>query len=182
MRVRTTRQTGRRMLATGSLVLASLTLGPVSTRAAPPTVIATCLSSQLYADTASSQGATQSTYYMLLFTNHGHSACPLSGIPSAQPVVGPRNSPVGPTAGRSRRARRGETVILTWRGAHRQANVYFSSDVVSELCRPRLTADGVVVSFSPALRFFLPTKYFQVCASRVTTSIDGVAPGTTGSI
>jgi hypothetical protein len=96
----------------------------------------------------------------LIFTNHGSTACSLSGILRAQPVVGSKHTPVVP---------------MYTTGA---TQTYPKAKCVDQ------NVDGLVVTFHTATKILL-TLYFaleknKICTKLQSTSITGVVAGTGG--
>lgn len=117
----------------------------------------------------------------LIFTNHGATACAISGIPSAQPVVGSKHTPVGRESNFGPVPRwTGAPVIL----AARKGSTYVRYSMriptpnypMSHGCLPK-TTDGVVISFRSETKVLL-TGFFRiaknpVCTNYQSTTIEG---------
>ncbi|OIQ66791.1 hypothetical protein GALL_516370 [mine drainage metagenome] len=131
----------------------------------------------------SAQGLEGEGWYRLslIFTNHGAVACAISGIPSAQPVVGAKHRPVGGESNFGPVPRwTGAPVIL----AARKGSTYVRYSMriptpnypMFHGCLPK-TTDGVVITFRSETKvlltgFFRIAKY-PVCTDDQSTTIEG---------
>jgi hypothetical protein len=121
----------------------------------------------------------------LIFTNHGSTACSLSGILRAQPVVGSKHTPVGPYASTNRIPGSGGLVILP--AGKGVAYVLYMTGATQTYPKAKCVdqnVDGLVVTFHTATKILL-TLYFaleknKICTKLQSTSITGVVAGTGG--
>jgi hypothetical protein len=107
----------------------------------------------------------------LIFTNHGTTACSLSGAPKAQPVTGPKHTPVGPNAHPGPMPGwKGVSAVLA---AHKgTADMHYEMRVPAttypvDKCAPR-NADGIVITFRTSTKVLL-TAYFRTVKNQVCT-------------
>jgi hypothetical protein len=160
--------------------------GSIAAGAEKKTTVPFCSTKNLTERTVSAATTvTDHSFWLLIVTNHGTTACSLSGIPRAQPVAGLQRTPIGPYASTNRIPSRGGLVILpTDKGvAYVQymmgaTRTYPSAECVAQ------HSDGVVVTFHTSLKILLalyfPLSKDKVCSKLRSTSITGVAAGTGG--
>jgi hypothetical protein len=125
----------------------------------------------------------------LIFTNHGTTACSLSGVPKAQPVIGSKHTPVGPNAHSGPMPGwKGVSAVLAARkgttNVHYEMRVPATTYPVAQ-CGPR-NADGIVITFYTPTKVLL-NAYFrtvktQVCTKWLSTSIGGKVPVRLGNL
>jgi hypothetical protein len=175
-----------RVLLVASLVIAGIAFdGFVATASASKTAVGVCSAKNLTERTGRTGAAAGTSYTNLVFTNHGATACSLSGIPRAQPVVGSKHTSVGPYASINRVSGRGGLVILPARKG--VANVLYAMSTAQNYprakCIPRY-ANGVVItlriSTSVRLAAYFPMGKDLVCTKLQSTTVAGVAAGITG--
>ena len=123
-----------------------------------------------------------STFFSLVFTNHGKVACSLSGIPRAQAVFGAKHSSVGPNALNNPVPSRGLLVVLPPdKGiSNVQYGVMSNQGYLKVQCSTHF-ADGVVVTFHISTKIFLTAflsfgKY-HVCTKFRSTSVTSTGAG-----
>lgn len=128
----------------------------------------------------SAQGLEGEGWYRLslIFTNHGATACALAGVPSAQPVVGPKHTPVGRKASSGPMPRwTGARVILAARKG--STHVRYSMRIPTPNypmfhgCLPK-TTDGVVITFRSETKVLL-TGFFRIAKNPVCTGFQSTA-------
>jgi len=136
-----------------------------------------CAAASLVAKRGPANGTAGTIYYDLRLTNKGAAGCSLHVAVSAQPVVGPAHTPVGPSSRKIALAGRGGIVTLaSHRGvANALYGVVEAGNYGATQCGAR-NADGVVLTLGAHRYYFaLPTQ--QVCAKLASTTIAGFAPG-----
>ncbi len=116
--------------------------------------------------------------FPVVFTNRGSSACYLNGIPTVQPVTGPKGRAVGPPAYPEGVNRRGGFVILKPDGG--TASIVFEREETSSYprsyCDPK-SMRGITVHFAPPSSFYVKIPRGRVCTGASTVNAGGVVSG-----
>ncbi len=161
-----------RSLISATLVSCAVVVGAFTAAPAGAVVVQNCVSSHLSVRAGAPQGTAGTSYYPLIFTNHGP-ACALWGVPQVQPVVGGRGhsrAPVGPAA---RNASMGEMparlIVGTAHAVSDAFGVVESSNYPANGCRAR-TAFAVLVSLAPFVAPTLVPLKISVCTRRASTT------------
>ncbi|MGC2484995.1 MAG: hypothetical protein WA359_01960 [Acidimicrobiales bacterium] len=118
--------------------------------------------------------------FPVVFTNRGTVACYLSGIPIAQPVVGPHRSRVGQSAYPEGLEDRGGFVTLKPHGG--RASIVFERELTSSFprsyCAPRVMG-GITIKFAYPAAFYVKIPRAKVCTGVSTVNVGGVVSGLT---
>ena len=161
--------------------IAALTgLSYVSNRASaitPRFSAPSCAAASLIAKRGPSDGAAGTIYYHLRLINTSAESCSLRGAVSAQPVVGPARTPVGPASRKIVLAGRGGVVTLA--SHHGVGNALYgvveAGNYSAAQCGAK-NANGVVVTLGAHKYYFaIPTQ--QVCVKLASTTVTGFATG-----
>ncbi|MHB8380087.1 MAG: DUF4232 domain-containing protein [Acidimicrobiales bacterium] len=139
--------------------------------------------SHLSAKFIAPNGAATMFYFLIAFTNRGTSSCSLSGVPIAQAVDGPSESPVGPTAHylATGGVPRGTIELRAHGGtAYVEYYVVSASDWTRPKCRPA-RAKGVVLEPTGVKRFYIPIdrRGATVVCTRIASTAIGPISSTT---
>jgi hypothetical protein len=166
------------MLAGG--LLAGGLLGVGASTPAGATSAKSCVSTQITVSHGAAQGTAGTTYYALVFTNSGATACTLFGVPVIQPVIGSAHRSLGPAA---RNESMGEIPALHTLAPGAAVSVAFgvvdTGNYSASTCRAR-RARGVTVTLGAFVRPTYVGLPITVCTKRASTTTRLVAPGVTG--
>ena len=136
-----------------------------------------CAPASLVAKRGPSDGTAGTIYYHLRLTNSSATNCSIHGALSAQPVIGPAHTPVGPSSRKIALAGRGGVVTLAshYGVANALYGVVEAGNYSATQCGAK-NADGVVMTLGGHKYYFaLPTQ--QVCVKLASTTIAGFAAG-----
>jgi hypothetical protein len=162
-------------------LLAGGLFGVAPSMAATTAGAKSCVSTQITVSRGAAQGTAGTTYYALVFTNTGATACTLFGVPVIQPVIGPSHRPLGPPA---RNQSMGEMPAMHALAHGQSVSVAFgvvdTGNYSASTCGPR-RARGVVVTLGAFVRPTYVSLPITVCTKLASTTTRLVSPGVTGN-
>lgn len=173
---------GRRVLLTALILLGPSVGSMAGTSGASANAPVTCsLATGLKVRQNESQGAAGNIFLWIEYVNAGKAACELSGIPTARPVQGGRDTPVGPPSQRWRAAGLGGTVRLAPRGGTASDAYWVLVPGNFPKGCSEQSMSGVMLSLDRSRAFYVAfhprVPPIEVCSNKHVTFIDGVARG-----
>lgn len=119
--------------------------------------VSRCTANNLTARIDGVNGAATQFYFYIAFTNEGSTPCELTSLPQAQPVVGPKRTPVGP-ASQFRQTNYAIPTFVVLHARFGQVDVLYTVinkvDWPTSKCSPAL-ANGVLVRASRVGSFYV---------------------------